>query len=95
MDKEQRIVCAAVEIDGLIVTGARHYDPVMNAVIDSIYTEEEFGQLMCDGLLRDGFIDNRGAFIERKAAWEIAERNKQVILMQDKCKGELFSEHLY
>ncbi|AMO55669.1 hypothetical protein [Endozoicomonas montiporae] len=91
---EQRIVCAAVEIDGFIVTGYRHYDQIMNAVIDKVFTEKQFNQLMRDDLIRDGFIDNRGAFLDRKAAWEIALKNKQIIRDLPSA-GALFSENLY
>lgn len=94
-EAERRVVCAAIEIEQrIIITGARHYDSIMNSMIDQLFSEEEFNQLMNDGLVLDGFIDNKGKFLCRGEAWIIAERQGQIIL-DTGSNGTLFSENLY
>jgi len=42
-----------------------------------------------------GFITNKGRFVERCEAWIIAEKQGQIIRDKDLCVGTLYSEHLY
>jgi len=52
-DVTEYVVCAACrrKSDGLIVTGARHYDPIMRAVMNQTGGPAEWGS--CD----QGFIN--------------------------------------
>ena len=87
----QMIVCAAMKhaLNGRIITGARHYDSIMREQIN--LTEGSDSWKGCT----QGFIDQRGNFLTRAEAYEIAEKNGQ-IRREIGYKGrKLFSEHLY
>lgn len=81
------IVCAANLLeDGTIVPGVRHYDPIMNKLIDKLGSE----------VVAQGFIDNFGMFWPRDQALEIAIENGQSLDMKrNGSTKELFSEGLY
>jgi len=93
----RHIVCAAnkFELNGqeIIVTGARHYDPIMHAVIDAL---SEQGQLIAipDVVANQGFIDNFGKWLSREDARACVLENEQVLRSQPNS-SELFSEDLY
>lgn len=87
--KTQRIVCAAIKLrGGLIVTGVRHFCPVMIAQLKRI----KLKVTNCE----QGFVDQWGNFLTREEAYPIAKR-------QDQFKGHhagrkigwLCSEDLY
>jgi hypothetical protein len=82
------IVCAANRLaTGLIVCGARHHDPIMNAQIEAAgcgWVGEE-----------QGFIDNKGNFLTREEAHKIAYWNRQIKYRCGGDKKTLFSENLY
>lgn len=86
---DQRIVCAAIRNqDGNIITGARHYDMLMNQQID-ISTGEWYDNIVT------GFIDQRGNFLTRQQAFVVASAQGQIIR---RCGGDedtLYSENLY
>ena len=86
------IVCAANRYDGLIVTGARHHDNIMNAVISKLKTSEDVV-----GLAEQGFINQFGEFKTRKEAMEIVKINGQPFNKQRNggSDDELYSEGLY
>lgn len=76
-----RIKCAAVKKDGLIITGLRHCDCFFNlqqAGIDS----KGFGQ---------GFVNHRNEFLTREEAAKIAYKHGQI----EKPISTLYSEDLY
>jgi len=85
---EHRIVCAAnrKRFTGGIVLGIRHWDAFMHR----LNTEGD--------PVDQGFIDNKGAFLSRTEAWEVAEAAGQIIR---RCGGDetdggtLYSENLY
>jgi hypothetical protein len=83
-----RIVCAAVKLKlGLIVCGPRHFDMTMRDNLRQLrLTVKDSVQ---------GFVDQFGDFYTREAAWEIAERNGQILRDLSCGKGVLYSEHLY
>lgn len=86
-----RIVCAAVQhANGLIVTSPRHFDLITKLIIVSLKSDRKWHDA------RQGFVDQHGIFFTREAAYEIAEKNNQIIR---ECgnPGErvLYSEHLY
>lgn len=83
-----RIVCAANKkcFTGEIVLGIRHWDAFMH----KLDTEGD--------PVEQGFIDNRGNFHAREAAWQIALSANQIIRRvggDDKNGGTLYSENLY
>lgn len=85
-----RLVSAAMKMrDGLIVAGVRHYSPDMRATLRRIY-----GDSYKDEVEEQGFIDTRGNFLDRSAAWIVAEKHGQ-IREQVSTPGTLYSENLY
>ncbi len=85
-----RIVSAAMLMDdGLVVPGVRHFSPDMRATLHRIYGDGYHRRVK-----EQGFIDTRGCFLEREAAW-----NRAVITGQIRehvsVPGTLFSENLY
>ena len=94
------IVCAAMKMkDGMIVPGRRHFSPEMRAVLKKMYGPglRVFGKWVIKPyhlrVEEQGFLDSKGGFVSRKAAWEIALRAGQI--RRFKVKGTLFSEDLY
>lgn len=87
------IVCAANRrhSDGLIVCSARHYDPVMRAMMDATGGSESWRGRLSE----QGFINQWGDFLTREEALEIAKKTGQI---RRRCGGDsdiLFSENLY
>lgn len=84
------IVCAANRHEsGLIICGARHFDPIMRAVLTHLALGKG-----CD----QGFIDQHGKWYTRTEAWVVAMANGQVkrrVGGDTKDGGTLFSESLY
>lgn len=85
---EERIVCAAnrKRFTGEIVLGIRHWDSFMH----HLDTEGD--------PVDQGFITNKGRFLDRQEAWKIAEAAGQIIRRvggDDIDGGTLFSECLY
>lgn len=88
---EERIVSAANRLScGLIVTGARHCDKLMNAQARSAglkLTKSE-----------QGFVNQFGDYLSRTEAWQVAKASNQIIF---RCGGDtsdggtLYSENLY
>ena len=86
---KRRIVCAAVKTNsGVVVCGVRHYDMVMHRVL----AEMKFGQ--ANPPPEQGFIDNRGEFLNRQEALKIADAAGQ-ILNKTHPYDQLFSEDIY
>lgn len=83
-----RIVCAAMRDDaGFILTGARHFDGIMHAALRKLPDY--------DGDWEQGFINQRGEFLNRKDAWLIASNAGQIIRRVGGDDGTLYSENLY
>ena len=87
------VVCAANRHreSGVIILGARHYDGVMRQAMQ-----------VCGGFpywrnCDQGFINQRGEFLTRERALEIARANGQVKYEcgNGTANTELFSENLY
>jgi len=89
----QRVVCASIQLeDGTLLLGARHWDHHM------LNQAERIGYTGI-GLVQ-GFIDQFGNFLDRRQAWKVAQRQKQLIRKTgcedfDSEEGYLFSENLY
>lgn len=93
-DRDPVIVCAACRLqNGLIITGARHFDNTMRAVMDALYTDKETRHDMY-AYADQGFIDQFGTFYSRREARKIAEKNNQLI---DRAMDSdlLYSEDMY
>lgn len=85
-----RLVSAAMLMDdGLIVAGVRHFSPDMRATLHRIYGDGYHLRVV-----EQGFIDIRGKFLDRSAAWKRAETTGQ-IREQVSTPGTLYSENLY
>ncbi|MGA2256036.1 MAG: hypothetical protein ABSG53_15425 [Thermoguttaceae bacterium] len=84
---EEVIVSAAVKTGDTIITGVRHHDRFMEAQIIRLGLDRK--------CFTQGFVTNKFRFVDRKEAWEIAQRNHQLCWGQDREPGELFSEDLY
>ena len=83
------VVCAACRHNGIIITGARHYDKLMVATARLIGKE-----LFNPHKAEQGFIDQYNNFISRKDGITIAKASGQKLREPD-CHAELFSEDLY
>lgn len=84
---QPRIVCAAVLTEHGLVLGPRHYDDTMHNNLIFIQQEVE------DAV--QGFVDQFGVFHDRKAAFKIAQRAKQILHPSTYPTDELYSENLY
>ncbi len=86
--KPEVIVCAANMLrNGEIVLGIRHHDSFMNKAIKTC-SVDRIG-------MKQGFITNKGNFLERKEALELAIKTDQ---RKFRCGGDdirLYSENLY
>jgi hypothetical protein len=92
----RRVVCAAIRIGDLIVAGVRHFDMVMHGqlkLMPSLADGEGYVSAVHEA--KQGFIDQRGVFMDREEALAVAEAAGQ--LHGEKChpKYWLFSEDLY
>lgn len=97
-EPQRRVVCAANKyvshFDGkvIIIAGARHYDTVMRSQIEAL--DKSYWHLIKHTEVQ-GFIDQRGEFMTREEAWQVAFRAGQIVR---RCGGDgsrLFSENLY
>lgn len=90
-----RIVCAAVMLDGKVISGPRHMDKTMRAQIEMLRECTDLRQWFD---ATQGFIDQFGDFYNRTDAWKIAEAANQIFA---RCGGDttdggtLYSENLY
>ena len=106
VDIPERIVCSACQVfvderDGTNedgseiiheVYGLRHYDPFMRKQIKEL--EKQYNYDLLDW--EQGFLTNKGRFVDRKEAMEIAKAQNQVIRLSGSPNIDiLFSEDLY
>lgn len=89
--KQRLVVCAAIrsKLTGDIICGVRHYDGIMHAQIKRIGGREAFGPI------EQGFVDQKGVFLNRQEAWKIAEAAGQIRYRDNMDNGTLYSENLY
>ncbi len=90
------VVCAALRHpQGGIITGPRHFDPIMRRQIMTGETELE--RLGWESATQ-GFVDQRGTFLTRTEAWAVASAAGQI---RRRCGGDtanggtLYSKSLY
>ena len=92
----RKVVCAACrEPLGLIICSARHWDPVMNSILNHL--QVSFPN-MKGSVFEQGFIDQWGTFMDRKEAMLVAKAAGQEIDIERGCGGDsetLYSEGLY
>lgn len=94
MSREQIIVCAACQCNGLILCSARHWDKLMHKQLEEVNLRREFPYKA--SRFTQGFIDQYGEFITREAALQLVAKNQQVFDVQrNGSTTELFSEGLY
>jgi len=98
---QQIVVCAACMYEGIIVTGARHWDKVMRTQYDMSTRAAFWDQWNCVpamGEYAQGFINQFGDFLTRKEAMQVVLANTQSLRTpREKLdpNGILFSEDLY
>jgi len=70
---------------------ARHFDLAMHSVCQKVFGDQPYGQ--CE----QGFIDQRGVFMDRKEAFLVARAAGQINVRREKSSpaDTLFSEDLY
>lgn len=84
---QRRVVCSANRFpDGVIILGARHWDPLMREHANLLGRR--------GGNEEQGFIDQWRVFMTREEAWLVAVDAGQII-RDVGCQGELYSENLY
>ena len=90
----KRIVCAAIRNSkGRIIVGARHYDGIMHTALNYSTDSADWEDR---SQITQGFIDQRGNFLTREEAFDIAEENGQIIrLCGSENTRKLYSENLY
>lgn len=93
----RRVVCAAIRAsDGDLLLGIRHYSRDMHAQIEARRDGEKFKRRLDED---QGFVDQRGVFMSREEAYEVAKSQGQLWDSQA-CGGgldgmRLYSEGLY
>lgn len=91
------VVCAACRYGEMIICGARHYDMVMHGVLAQLKQDALF-EFEKAGKAEQGFIDQRGVFMDRREAYKVAVEAGQLNVRREKApgpEGMLFSEDLY
>ena len=89
----RRVVCAAIRADdGVVLLGVRHYSTDMHAQIHARTDGAKFCHRSGDD---QGFVDQRGEYMTRRQAWNVAEAAGQVRRAGHDGEGVLYSEHLY
>lgn len=106
VDIPERIVCSACQVfvdeqddvnnDGNLIIhevyGLRHYDPLMIKQINEL--EKQYKYALLD--YEQGFMTNKGRFVNRKEAMKIAKEQNQILRLSGSPNPNiLFSEDLY
>lgn len=87
---DTRVVCAALmDASGRVVTGPRHFDGTMMEQIKRGPDVDAWRGA------EQGFVDQKGHFLTREQAHEIATRQGQIIRRVGSDEMSLFSENLY
>lgn len=87
---DTRVVCAALmDASGRVVTGPRHFDGTMMEQIKRGPDVDAWRGA------EQGFVDQKGHFLTREQAHEIAARQGQIIRRVGSDEMSLFSENLY
>lgn len=95
MEQPEKILCAAIDYNGLIISGFRHDDcyKVLKSLVEGIPTDK------LPNRDKQGFLTSQNRYVNRKEGWEIAVKNNQVVFGKEASEnGEesiLISENLY
>lgn len=94
---KRRVVCAAIRAaDGDVLLGIRHYSRDMHAQIEVRRDGKKFTHRHDDD---QGFVDQRGNYLTREEAYQIAEEAGQIFDFDACGEGlsghKLYSEGLY
>lgn len=97
MSGVRRVVCAAIRAaDGSLLLGIRHYSKDMHEQIRARTDGSKFKHRLDED---QGFVDQRGIFMSREEAFNVASRAGQVINPGSCGIGltgpKLYSEGLY
>ena len=89
MSGQRRIVCAAcIDDRGIMVIGPRHWDMVMHEQNKFVRIDAHKAE--------QGFIDQRGCYLNRTEAFKVAMAAGQILHKSGNPDSkELFSEDLY
>ena len=84
-----KIICAAIKVNDVILMGVRHWDKLMNDQAEryGLFDIPHEDQVQ-------GFIDLYGNFVNRSEALKIAEEANQII-RKTKPDWWLYSEDIY
>lgn len=95
---QRRVACAAEKFGDYIVTGVRHFCPMMRLQINAIGWHALVAYSYCyrngekTAPYVDGFVDQYNNFLTREEAYVIAMAAGQIIRNHDISDHELFSE---
>ena len=92
IEPKRRVACAAIRMkDGTVITGARHYSPDMRRLMRRIYGGDDYWKHADE----QGFVDNRGEYLNREQAFILARESGQCPHLPGDGVACLFSEDLY
>lgn len=85
----QRVVSAAMRdtTDDLIVASPRHFDSICHPIVEALERQGHNWE--------QGFIDQKGRFLTREQAYEVAMLADQVLRRVGGDEEKLFSENIY
>ena len=91
MQAKRIVVCAANRWDdGLIIASPRHFDMTMHNICARVFPDKKYA--LCD----QGFIDQKGIWMDREEAFKVATEAGQLIgRVKTDPEDILFSEDLY
>lgn len=94
---QRRVVCAAIRAaDGDVLLGIRHYSMDMHRQIEARSDGKKFAHRHDEN---QGFIDQRGVYMSREEAFQVAEAAGQIYDREACGTGlngpKLYSEGLY
>lgn len=95
-DPPEIIVCAANSYGNTIIPGVRHADAWMSSIVSDF--EDVHMYLTDEDDQEQGFLTNKGRWVDRQEAWKIAVKARQIIrrVGGDTAEGgTLYSENLY
>lgn len=92
---QRRVVCAAVRYpEGQMLVGPRHFDGVMLMQYRRLFGEGHAGHAPGEEKAVQGFLDQKGVFMDRFEALEVAKSANQII-NKTQPEHKLFSEDIY
>jgi hypothetical protein len=97
MKEKEYILCSAININDIIISGRRHND--CYDTLSKIEISCESKKIHEPNRKEQGFLTSTGRFVYRKEAWNIAKENDQIKYGRDTAENgddsELVSENLF